>query len=155
MFLIPVIILLAIVIYQDFRFREIWWFTPPLLFVGGLGLNWEQLNWEPLVLNAAFIAILLAFLLVYVRIRFKSQNLFKEYFGIGDALILIAITPFFDFPYFIYFFTGATIISLVGFALISLFKAQKTIPYAGYIAISTLAFLLLSYWHVNPFISEQ
>lgn len=153
MLLIPVLILLTIVIYQDFRFREIWWFTPPLLFAGGILMNWNHLEWKQLAFNGAFIVVMLVLLLIYVWFRFKSLNLFREYFGIGDALILLAIAPFFDFPFFIYFFTGATIISLIGHGVISLFKAQKTIPYAGYVSITTAVFLLLAYWNINPFIT--
>ncbi|WP_430405611.1 prepilin peptidase [Fluviicola sp.] len=152
MILLAVILILVSILYQDFRYREIWWFTPPLLLIGGLIYNWETLNWQHFLFNFLFISVVISFLVVYVRIRFKSSNLFKDYFGLGDVLVLLAITPLFGFPFFIYFFTCSTIISLIGYLLFSLFKAQKSIPYAGYISLCTIAFLLLVQYKITPFI---
>lgn len=151
MVLIAVIVILLSILYQDFRYREIWWFTPPLLLIGGFIYNRENLNWEHFGFNFLFISILISFLVVYVRIRFKSTNLFRDYFGLGDVLVLLAITPLFGFPFFIYFFTASTIVSLLGYLLASLFKTQKSIPYAGYISLCTLAFLVLVHYHITPF----
>lgn len=154
MFLYVVIAILITIIYQDFRYREIWWFTPPLLFICGLIYQWKLLNWEHFLFNLLFISLVLSFLVVYIRIRFSSKNLFKEYFGLGDALVLLALTPLFAFPFFIYFFTASTIISLVGFFLVSLFTKQKSIPYAGYISLCTIAYLLLTEFVLAPILSE-
>lgn len=155
MFVYLVIAILITIIYQDFRYREIWWFTPPLLFVGGLIYQWKLLNWEHFLFNILFISFVLSFLVVYIRIRFNSKNLFKEYFGLGDALVLLALTPLFAFPFFIYFFTASTIISLIGFLLTKLlFKSKKSIPYAGYISLCTIAFLLLKEFQLVPILNE-
>lgn len=152
MILIAVIALLVTILYQDFRYREIWWFTPPLLLIGGLIYKWEILNWQHFLFNFLFISLTISFLVVYVRIRFKSNNLFKDYFGLGDVFLLLAITPFFGFPFFIYFFTCGTIFSLIGHLVISVFRTQKSIPYAGYISLFTIVFLLLVQYKVSPFI---
>lgn len=152
MILIAIIAVLATIIYQDFRYREIWWFTPPLLLIGGFIYKWEILNWEHFLFNFLFISILIAFLVIYVRIRFGSTNLFKEYFGLGDVFILLAITPIFAFPFFIYFFTCGTIISLIGHLILTLFKTQKSIPYAGYISGCVILFLVLVQYKTTPFI---
>lgn len=151
MVLIAVIVILASILYQDFRYREIWWFTPPLLLIGGFFYKWQTLNWEHFLFNFLFIGTLISFLVVYVRIRFKSSNLFRDYFGLGDVLMLMSLTPFFGFPFFIYFFTASTIISLLGYLLVSLFKTQKSIPYAGYMSLCTITFLLLVHYHITPF----
>jgi hypothetical protein len=152
MILIAIITVLVTIIYQDFRYREIWWFTPPLLFIGGFAYKWETLNWQHFVFNFLFIGIMIGLLMIYVRFRFGSNNLFKEYFGLGDVLLLFAITPLFSFPFFIYFFTGGTIISLIGYLVLTLFKEQKSIPYAGYISFCTIAFLLLVHYEISPFV---
>lgn len=155
MFVYVVIAVLITIIYQDFRYREIWWFTPPLLFISGLIHQWRLLNWEHFFFNVLFISFVLSFLVVYIRIRFSSKNLFKEYFGLGDALVLLALTPLFAFPFFIYFFTASTIISLIGFLLTKLlFKSQKSIPYAGYISLCTIVFLLLTKFNIAPIFYE-
>jgi hypothetical protein len=152
MLLLAVILILVSILYQDFRYREIWWFTPPLLLIGGLIYKWETLNWQFFLFNFLFISVLISFLVVYVRIRFKSSNLFKDYFGLGDVLVLLAITPFFGFPYFIYFFTFSNLFSLIGYFIFSLFKAQKSIPYAGYISFCAIVFLILVQYEITPFI---
>lgn len=152
MILVAVIALLATILYQDFRYREIWWFTPPLLLIVGFWYKWNMINWEYFLYNFLFIALLIGFLIIYVRIRFGSNNLFRDYFGLGDVLVLLAITPLFGFPFFIYFFTVSTIISLIGYILMSLFKAQKSIPYAGYISLCTIIFLVLVQYKLTPFI---
>lgn len=152
MYIIAIILILISILYQDFRYREIWWFTPPFLFIGGFLYKWQSMNWEHLVFNLLFVLFLVAFLVLYVRIRFGSNNLFKDYFGLGDVFVLLAITPFFGFPFFIYFFTFGTLLSLLGYIFMSLFKSQKTIPYAGYISFSTIAFLLLVHYEIAPFI---
>lgn len=152
MILIAVIALLVTILYQDFRYREIWWFTPPLLLIGGIWHKWENLHWEYFLFNLLFIMLLIGFLVIYVRIRFGSTNLFKDYFGLGDVFLLLAITPLFGFPFFIYFFTCGTIFSLIGHMVISVFRTQKSIPYAGYISLFTIVFLLLVQYKVSPFI---
>jgi len=152
MILLAIIAVLVTIIYQDFRSREIWWFTPPLLFIGGFVYKWEILNWQHFAFNFLFIGILIGLLVIYVRIRFGSNNLFKEYFGFGDFLLLVAITPIFGFPFFIYFFTCGTIISLIGHLVLTLFKTQKSIPYAGYMSACTIAFLVLVHYQITPFI---
>lgn len=152
MILIALIAVLATIVYQDFRYREIWWFTPPLLFIGACFYKWQTLDWQQFGFNFLFTGILIGFLAVYVRIRFGSNNLFKEYFGLGDVFLLFAITPLFGFPFFIYFFTCATIISLIGHLILILFKARKSIPYAGYVSACTIAFLLLVQYKITPFI---
>lgn len=153
MILIALIAVLVTIIYQDFRYREIWWFTPPLLFIGGFVYKWQTLNWQHFLFNFLFIGMLIGLLMIYVRIRFGSNNLFKEYFGLGDLLLLLAITPLFGFPFFIYFFTCSTIISLTGHLILTFFKAQKSIPYAGYVSACTIAFLVLVHYQITPFIS--
>ncbi|MDF3026952.1 MAG: hypothetical protein K0S23_1259 [Fluviicola sp.] len=152
MILIAIISLLITILYQDFRYREIWWFTPPLLLISGFWYKWDIINWEYFLYNFLFIGVLIGFLVIYVRIRFGSTNLFKDYFGLGDVLVLLAITPLFGFPFFIYFFTFSTIVSLIGYVLMSLFKAQKSIPYAGYISLCTIIFLVFVHYKITSFI---
>jgi hypothetical protein len=67
--------------------------------------------------------------------------LFKDFFGLGDALILIAITPFFELRVFIYFFTAATLGTLIIHGISSLIKKQATIPYAGYVSCFLIVLL--------------
>lgn len=129
-------------ILQDFKTRQIWWFLPLILAVGGVVINWNQLQVENVLFGLAFLVLLILVLYAYILIRYKSTKLFAEYFGIGDLLILIALVPFFEFRHFVFFFTLATLFSVLGHLLMNWFKKQESIPYAGYLSIFLLVHLL-------------
>lgn len=139
--LIGILTILVTIFVQDVKQRSIWWFLPPLLFVFALVYRWDELNILQVGLNLLFITMLLVMLTAYVYFRFHSLSLFKDYFGLGDALLLIAITPFFELNVFIYFFTAATLGSLIIYGISSLFKKQTTIPYAGYVSCFLIVLL--------------
>lgn len=137
-------ILLAVILVQDVRSRTIWWFLPPLLFADLLWLQWEQLSWLSLGFNLLFIAGMLAFLTIYIAIRFGNpMDLFKRYFGLGDVLFLLAITPLCGLRPFIILFTAGTIFTLLLFGVGQLIKKRTTIPYAGYFSLTLLVYLSL------------
>lgn len=145
-------VLLGIIFLQDIRTRSIWWFLPPLLFVTFLIDRWETLSLIGIAFNITFIVCLMAFLTVYIRFRFgKLQNPFKEYFGLGDFLFILAITPLLSFQQFIYFFTAGTLITLLIHGGTLLFKKQTTIPYAGYFSLVTMSYVILRYCKTDVF----
>ena len=135
--------LLAVIFFQDLRSRAIWWFLPPVLFGCFVILNWSETTVPGILLNAAFVTALIGFLVIYIRFRFgKLQNPFKEHFGLGDFLFLLALTPLFQFREFIWFFTFGTLAVLVVHLAVYLFKKTSTIPYAGYLALFTGFYLV-------------
>ena len=136
--------LLVTIFLQDITLRSIWWFLPPLLFGAFIAYRWDEFSWLTLGFNTAFIVLLMAFLFVYIRFRFgKPELIFKQYFGLGDLLFILALTPLLPFQQFILFFTVGTFSTLVIHGISLLFKKQATIPYAGYFSLVTLAYLLL------------
>ncbi|HLP56111.1 MAG TPA: prepilin peptidase [Fluviicola sp.] len=142
--LIIACLLLGTIFLQDITSRSIWWFLPPLLFGTFIVYRWTDFSWMTLGFNIAFIALLMAFLFVYIRFRFGNPELFfKQYFGLGDLLFILALTPLLSFQHFILFFTIGTFSTLLIHGIILLFKKQATIPYAGYFSLVTLAYLLL------------
>jgi len=137
-------LLLGTIFLQDLISRSIWWFLPPLLFGAFIAYRWDEFSWLTLGFNTAFIVLLMAFLFVYIRFRFgKPELIFKQYFGLGDLLFILALTPLLPFQQFILFFTVGTFSTLVIHGISLLFKKQPTIPYAGYFSLVTLAYLLL------------
>jgi len=140
-----IVILLLVVLIQDSLHRSIWWFLPPLIFVGGIVLQYPNFMVIDQLYSILFVGALMLFLFGYVYLRFKSLDVFKTYFGIGDLLLLIALVPFFEFRNYIFFFTAATLISLLIHGIVFLFKRQSSIPYAGYLSLSLVGHLVTLY----------
>lgn len=142
-FVITLLLLLTILV-QDIRSRSIWWFLPPLVFGAIVFLRMDALSWSAVACNAGFIALLMLLLTGYIRLRWgKLQHPFREHFGWGDLLFILALTPLLPFQQFVYFFTAGTFLTLVLHLIVSLFRRQSTIPYAGYLALITGTYLIL------------
>ncbi len=83
-------------------------------------------------------------LTLYLSIREKKIILITDgFFSIGDILFLAAVIPLFHFNEYIIFFTLGTSFTLLVHLIVQLFKKQKTIPYAGYMSLVAISFLLL------------
>lgn len=143
MILIGLFLVLIISFYQDLRFRGIQWFFFPLILMFSIVLNWGKC-WDSVFYNLAFIAFCLGGLTVYLSIKEgRLINITQGFFSWGDILILIALTPLFTFETFVLFFTIGTVLTLVFHLLTSLIVRQNTIPYAGYMSLITICFLIL------------
>jgi hypothetical protein len=150
--LIIALLLLGIIFLQDIRTRSIWWFLPPLLFGAFLAYRWETSSFAELGLNMAFVSFLMIFLIGYIRLRFgKIENPFLNYFGLGDFLFILALTPLLSFREFVYFFTAGTFLVLLIHGGVYLFRKQSTIPYAGYFSLVTMGYLILLECGTNVF----
>ncbi len=134
---------LAVIFWQDLRTRSIWWFLPPMLFAILLLLRWRFTSVLTIAYNAAFVTALIGFLTLYIRLRFgKLENPFNNYFGLGDFLFLLALTPLFPFRGFVWFFTAGTICVLLVHLVVLAFRKSPTIPYAGYFSLVTATYLI-------------
>jgi hypothetical protein len=139
------IALLVICTYQDLRFRGIHWFVFPLLLIGAIALRWDELDAITLLYNTGFLLFLLLGLTLYLSLKEKRLvNITNGYFSWGDILFLIALIPLFPFHWFILFFTFGTISTLLFHLIASMIKPQKSIPYAGYMAIIGITYLTFS-----------
>lgn len=92
-------------------------------------------------------------MILYLRFRQKEWvNPTHDFFGWGDILFLVAITPSSNFRNFMFLFISGTIFSLILTLLIRLFKANfYIIPYAGMFAIFMISYLLYNFY--NPLFS--
>lgn len=146
------LVLFGIVFFQDITQRAIWWFLPLAIFVAGLLNISEYRELAFLLYNVIFVCVLMLFLTIYIKLRFKKNP--KElltFFGLGDILILLSITPFFSFNTFIYVFTFGTCFSILTHLTVSFFRKQKTVPYAGYLSIFVALFLLVNHFNILNF----
>lgn len=140
--LLSFIAILILCFYQDVRFRGIHWFVFPLVLAGAIALNWENLTLTTIAYNAGFLTILLLGLTLYLSLKEQRLvNITDGYFSTGDILFLIAMIPLFTFQWYVLFFTFGTILTLVFHLFASMIKPQKTVPYAGYMAIVGIGYV--------------
>jgi hypothetical protein len=143
----PVVLLLclAVVFIQDWRFRKIHVVLPLVIFISSFFLiPVKKYDLSEIVLfNAGFFLITLGILTLYMSLKSKQfLNPFEHYFGLGDLLFYVAITPLFLLKNYILFF----ILSLV-FAIVLQFGLKKfitgeTVPLAGFSALFLFIMIL-------------
>lgn len=145
-------VLLAMFI-QDFRYRKIHVALPILLFLLSLFFIMREDvfldKFKLIVLNFFFFLISFVVLVTYMTFKEKKfLNPFKSYFGFGDVLLYLSITPLF-LPYnYILFFILSLVFSVIIHLIINLFIVQKTVPLAGYVSFF-LALVIVSDVYFN------
>ena len=101
--LLAFIAILVLCFYQDVRFRGIHWFVFPLVLMGSIALNWDNLNLITMAYNAGFLTVLLLGLTVYLSLKEQRLvNVTDGYFATGDILFLVAMIPLFSVQWYIY-----------------------------------------------------
>lgn len=147
---IIIVLLLLLIVWQDFKYRLISWPLIPLIFISFLAKGFfikpfaELTNYT--VINACFIALQLAILTLYISLKNKKiTNIINSQLGLGDILFFIAITIAFSPFNFILFYISGLIFSLLCYQLFLKIKtsATKEIPLAGLLSI-VLIMLVLS-----------
>jgi hypothetical protein len=131
-----------IIFYQDLTYRAISWWTLPLLFFSMLPYGFVSFSYSELLKNAGINFFIVCFELLTVTIYFsikhkKPVNIFKSYFGIGDALFFVMISPFFHPIYFVLNqIIGLTLI-LIGSLIYGVIKKDWDfkVPLAGFLAL--------------------
>lgn len=143
MILAALITLMVLCFYQDVRFRGIHWVVFPLILGAAIMLRFDSLDGITILLNLAFLAVLLLSLTLYLTLKHgRLINITKGFFSWGDILFLVAIIPLFSGPWYMYFFIAGTMLALVFHLIASLIKPQKSIPYAGYMAVLGIIYLV-------------
>ncbi|WP_319800275.1 hypothetical protein [Flavobacterium sp. N3904] len=124
--------------FQDWKYRAIHVVLPTLIFLlSYFIINQEnKLSNKIMILNLCFFLITLSILTLYMSLKNKHfLNPFQNYFGLGDLLFYISITPLFNLKNYILFF----ILSMI-FAICLQFTLRKkikhnTVPLAGFSAL--------------------
>lgn len=124
---------LGIIVFQDFKSREITWWTLPLILISYL-LS-ENYIFQQLFINAGlnFLFILINFLCLTVYYSLKDSaivNIVNSKLGIGDILFLIVCCFMFNLIGFIGFIIFSLLLSLL-IGIVIQNKHNKTIPLAG------------------------
>lgn len=150
---IVLVVLLAIVVVQDLKQREISWLLIPILFgcfwaKGFLLISSGELIRNSL-LNICFIVLQLLVLTVYISLKNKKIiNVINSYLGLGDVLFFVVICVAFSSVNFILFYVISLFFTLGGFIIYNLFvtKTTKEIPLAGAMAMVMITLILLNQW---------
>jgi Flp pilus assembly protein protease CpaA len=146
---IILLLCLALVFIQDWKFRKIHVVLPLVIFIVSfllIPVKKQELA-EIAIYNSVFFLITLGFLTLYMSLKSKQfLNPFLHYFGLGDLLFYIAVSPLFLLKNYVLFF----ILSLV-FAIIMQFGLKKiikenTVPLAGFTALFLFIVLMKDYF---------
>lgn len=142
--LFTILIALFIVVFvQDLISRAVFWPIFPILFIVGCIENNSELIAQNILISIAFILFLLFSLTLYLSVKSKKLiPIWNGFFSLGDILFIIAITPLFTWYNYIFFFTLGTIGVLLIYALTFYFMKDKSVPYAGYLSLIVIFFLV-------------
>lgn len=141
------IAILGIIFFQDWKTRTIHIALPIGLFLVGLCSNYAVLGWYGMLQNVAFFFLVFLILILYVTIKEKAfVNPFENYFGLGDLLFYIAVSPFFFLYYYIQYFILSLIFSIVLYFLLKKFFNHTTIPLAGFASLLLIVLLLIRWF---------
>lgn len=152
---IPIILVLSIITYQDFKERKISWVTLPVLsclFIAETLISAPllQLYFIQLGSNLLFILIQLSTLFIYFSLKAgKFINIINSKIGIGDILFFVTIAFAFSTINFILFYVGSLLFITILFLVLKLlFKnVSVEIPLAGAMAALLIIWYLLKMTH--------
>lgn len=146
--LILLCIALAILFWQDAKWRHIHMVLPLIVFACAYFLtNYVQDNLKITGINILFFSTTIALLTLYMSLKNKGfQNPFQHYFGFGDLLFYLAITPLFLLHNYILFFICSLLFAIVmQFALRKWIK-KDAVPLAGLSALLLLFIIAKDFW---------
>ena len=133
---------LLFVFLQDLKYRHIHVVLPLLIFSMSIYIFYQKqfITVKVVLVNIIFLLLTLTLLVLYMSIKNKAfLNPFANYFGIGDLLFFIAITPLFYTYNFILVFIFSMIFSALLQVTFGKLMKIKSVPLAGFSAL----FLLL------------
>lgn len=138
----------GLVTIQDIKERKVFWFLFPIIGIIAGILHFRDTMTElflvSVLLNISFVLFLL--IIVFLYSRFKLKTSVKNTFGMGDALLFIALAFTFSTVSFLIIFVGALLFSLILHMILNKKKEANTVPLAGYMC---LFFILtfICYWN--------
>jgi hypothetical protein len=142
--LAPGILLLCLLImlWQDWKYRRIHVLLPILAFSLGIFMVNGFVTYKTILTNIAFFTIVFSFLVVYMSLKAKAfLNPLEHYFGLGDVLFYLSITPFFNVKLYAVFFIVSMLFALLMQLILKKYSNHDTVPLAGF--SSLLLFLVV------------
>lgn len=128
---------LGLIFYQDLKERLVYWFLFPILGICSAVLfhnsTLPELFYVSIGMNLMFIAILMAVLFLYAKLKLRSD--LDKVFGLGDMLMFICIAFSFSTISFIVIFVFSLFFALVLHLIVKQRTQLQTVPLAGYISL--------------------
>lgn len=144
---LSILLILAVMSIQDFKYRAISWYAFPLLAIFLVFAN-AVFNWTECLMNVGFIVVnyVLATAMISLK-NGKPINLMKAHIGAGDLLMLLCTAVYFPTLIFFLFYLSSLILIAIGAGIyMAWFKPrQYTVPLAG-LQSAMLLLLLLTGW---------
>ncbi len=144
-----IVILLIVLIYQDFTQRAVNWLLLFLLIPCQSGLTCLTIGAEELFFNIGINVMLLAFQFLLLTIYFSLRtrhltNIINKFIGIGDLFFFIFLSLAFSPFNFILFFILSLLLILIVYAIAMRGKLEQyKIPLLGNMSIIYLIVLLV------------
>lgn len=156
-----ILVSLAVIVVQDFKYRQISWFLIPLALCGFVYKAFlsGDFTWRHFLLNAAFVLLQLIVLSFYFSLKRKKPiNIIDSYLGLGDILFFLLLCAVFSPANFILFYVFSLLITLMSVVIYTVISKRQTpsIPLAGAMAGMVLLLMLTNFIfpHFN-FYSDQ
>ncbi|MBP7222219.1 MAG: hypothetical protein KBA50_03120 [Sedimentibacter sp.] len=150
---ILVILLMAILFYEDIRHRSIsiLWIAAALLGVLALSHIESRLNLINIILNLAFVMVQVAFISLYLLLKGKQiKNIFKDYIGLGDVAFWIIPVFYLDPIIYVFYVLLCYLSALIIFGTVMAAKKKSiTIPLAGSMALVFGLYIVCEWCGVN------
>lgn len=145
-FLIIALLLSLIAIFiQDWKYRKIHVVLPLIFFIISF-FTIHQTDFTKaniIIYNLGFFIITLSVLVGYMSIKHKKfLNPFEHYFGFGDLLFYVAVTPLFLLENYVIFFIFSLVFAIAAQMFLKKLIYENTIPLAGF-ASAFLFFLIV------------
>lgn len=143
-------LILLFVFFQDWKYRRIHVLLLVAIFLLSVYITHTMpLLVKNILFNGVFFLITLSVLVLYMSIKNKQfLNPFDHYFGLGDLLFYIAVTPLFILPNFILFFILSMVFALVLQVVFKKLIHENTVPLAGFSALFLFIILIKDYLSV-------
>lgn len=140
---------LILVFIQDWRYRKIHVVLPLAIFVVSFFLiPVKKYELGTIVFfNTAFFLLTLGILTLYMSLKSKKfLNPFLHYFGLGDLLFYIAVSPLFLLKNYILFFILSLVFSILMQFGLKKFIKENTVPLAGFSALFLFIVVMKDYF---------
>jgi hypothetical protein len=151
---LAIVMILAIIVYQDFKFRAVSWILFPLLaaiiLLENIFIHALPVFADFYLINFGFIAVQLVLITLYFSLRNKRWvKLWEQHLGAGDILFFLILCLFFSPVNFLLFYLGSLIVTVVVVLVLRRVRTDmNVIPLAG-IQSGLLAVLIVASLFTN------
>lgn len=151
------LVLFAIIAYQDFRQREVVWYVFPIIFVVIVLKALNEIAFPELVnyfgINVLFVTLQMAVLFMFYAIKNRRfVNIIDRYIGLGDLILFVLLCASFSPILFGLFFITSLILLTIVFIIVQLTHSKNnnagrpTVPLAGGLSVSYIVVIIAGFF---------